>query len=554
MRRLFVLPYGRIVERMNLMTRGCFLAPILLGLMAPVAFGDSAVPAADGVHVPPGPVKAAGNPAPVLSPERVAQYVAAVDVYHVYDLYADATDDLSADALAGKGGPLRGGRVVEVGLRPEDLFQAPVPDGSGYAHLTGVTSAGAEALRLQADLRGLGPGDEVWVLDPVTLHAFGPVLPGEDDAERWLPAIQGEQAVLLVRSPRAEIPGVSIPAYSHIFLSFREAAKALGCNFDVACADDAEVLDAASAAAILLVGGDWFCSGFAVNNALTDELEPYLVTANHCVCSGAQAQATEVYWDYRNSACDADDAPDLSLLPRSQGVRLLATSSLLDITLMRLDNIPVGDYGRTYLGWDTRNLAAGDEVVTIHHPDATEMRVSFGRVVGTEQVQNKREHQVKVRWYKGVTESGSSGACLLSNPGMRVLGALSQGPAHTCGPDRSGNLDWYASFRDFYPQIQSVLDTPDPVEGTAPNDCKPFLTCPFRLLLQDDPAALENLRAMRDKMLRSGPGGRAFVGEYYRVAPAIARALHRMPFLVRAIRWAAAGMAQGGPAEASECW
>jgi hypothetical protein len=232
--------------------------------------------------------------------------------------------------------------------------------------------------------------------------------------------------------------------------------------------------------------------------------------------------------------------------PRSAGVSLLATDAKLDMTLIRLDTVPTGAYGRTYLGWDTRQLVRNDDVCTIHFPDATPMRVSRGDVRGTGRTLGGRNHLTEVLWSEGVTEQGSSGACLLLRGNARIVGALSQGAQHTCGWDRSGNLDWFGSFRDFYPKVQPYVDSATPASGPGADDCRNVSVCPFSLVFADQSALLQDFRSLRDGLLRAGVVGQGLVKTYYRAAPQLARAVQqsaaaRGTFIALTAPWARLG-------------
>lgn len=495
-----------------------------VGIMMCVSAADALERHAGSAFVPPTGAKADRGP---FSEEVLTEYVAALEAVHVFAPFEGQNDALKAKYAGSKGGPLRGGEIVALDMPAEELFGAPLAEGHVWVYLGGITSVDALGVRVQMDLSLLQPDAEVWVIDPNVPRAFGPYTT-EDCGEGgcWLATVLGEEAVLMVRTPRLEIPHVRVTAYSHIFLTFQDLAKELSCNVDIACDSDSATVDAGSATALILVGGDWFCSGVLINNGSTEEKEPYFMTANHCVCNGTEARATEVYWDYRATGCNTNDAPDVDTLPRSQGAALLATSSKLDATLFRLDTVPVGDYGRTYLGWDTRTPAVKDEVLTIHYPDATHMRESKGTVRAINQYLGGRNSLIKVHWDEGVTELGSSGAPLLLRGDLSIIGMLSQGPEHTCDFDRSGNLDWFSSFRDFYPLISQYIDTDAPSTQEGTDDCRdPSLDCPTLLAFARHPEMLRDLRALRDKFLLKTALGKQVVSAYYAMAPRMAKAV-----------------------------
>jgi len=488
-----------------------------------VAFAQARAPFADGACIPPSPAKSA-SPLPLDDLEKC---LAARQTFHLFQDFEGATKTLQAEAPTAKGTPLKGGEIVETTLAAENLLGAPVLESGGVTvYVASVISVDAEGVKLRLDVSGLQPGEEAWVVDPVNLASFGPYTATTGgEAEVWAATVLGDEAVLLVKSPCQDTPGLALTAYSHIFRSLQEVAKELRCNVDIACETDPATLEASSGVAIILVQAEWFCSGTLINNSLTPEFEPYFITANHCICSQQQAQNTEVMWDYRTAECGGTPPVRNSLPLRSYGQQLLATNAPLDATLIQLGEVPVGLYGRSYLGWDARLLSPGDPVKCIHHPDATHMRITRGSVRAINEDKNGRENQTLIHWDVGVTEAGSSGSCLLlDNPteNNRIVGMLSQGPDHSCVTNED-NIDWFASFHDFYPAIQPYIDQTPPSTAQGADDCRTFKDdrCPLSQAFAAAPAALQGLRALRDHVLMSAPGGPRVVAAYYKAAPAI---------------------------------
>ena len=495
------------------------------------ALAQGGPPFSDAAYVPPTPVKSAAP----LSLDNLRKSLDARRTFHVFRDFEGAAKALKAEAPPRKGTPLKGGEVVETVVAGVDLLGAPVLESGGMAvYAAGVVSVDAEGVKLRLDVSGLQPGEEAWVVDPVNLASFGPyVATAGGEPEVWAATVFGDESVLLVKSPYAAAPNIAMTGYSHIFRSFEEVAKELSCNVDIACETDTATVEASSGVAIILVKGEWFCSGTLINNALTAENEPYFVTANHCICSQDEAQNTEAVWDYRTDTCGGTTPVRVSLPLRSTGQQLLATNAPLDATLILLNSAPAGPYGRTYLGWDARQLDPGERVKAIHHPDATHMRISHGSVRAINQEKNGRENQALIHWDVGVTEAGSSGSCLLlDNPAdnNRIVGMLSQGTDHRCDSDEN-NIDWFASFHHFYPQIQPYINQDPASTAQGGDDCQSFDDngCPLSQALAGAPAALESLRALRDKVLMPLPGGHTIVAAYYKAGPMVAPVVASSP-------------------------
>jgi hypothetical protein len=471
----------------------------------------------------------------------------------VFDVFAGLNEALAAEAAAQ-------GKVHEVarGFAPalpgSALFTAREERDGFWRHAGSVRSVDARAVRLRLDTAGLEEGDRLWVVDPNGPRAFGPY---EGGAVRWAPTVEGDTALVVVESGSGETPAVSVAAVSHFYRALGEAvdgvgmAKLLPCNVEVACETDPAFAALASGVGILVVPlqdyDQALCSGTLVNNPATDALEPYFLTANHCVASRSEAQGVDVVWDFRADACENGQTPLLADLPRSSGEDLLHSEPALDLTLMQLDAVPVGAYGRNYAGYSTDEVAAGAGVFGIHHPDGASMKISYGAVTDAGVRYLFWWEQYRVQWTLGVTEGGSSGSPLFLDTGEHLLvGSLSNGPTHSC-VDPSGNFDRYGNFSAFYPSVACWLNNADPPEPGG--SCEEPGGCPLALSLKDYPETLAGLRAFRDGTLRSSAAGRALVAGYYAVAPGLAEWAAADPArrnLVRVVAAPFAKPAEGG--------
>jgi hypothetical protein len=338
----------------------------------------------------------------------------------------------------------------------------------------------------------------------------------------------------MVRTTSAHVPAVRVVGVSHFYVSLDAALKVLSCNVNIACETDVFLRDQVSTAVgrISITSGNttYLCSGSLVNNPDTAENEPYFITAHHCIGTSAEAENSEVIWDYRSTVCNADTPPSLASLPRSEGDALLATDGTLDGTLIELDSVPTGTLGRYYMGWSVRTPVVNEAIIGVHHPEATAMRVNHGRVQAINQtVQTDTftfyQKQTRVVWDEGVTEPGSSGSCLLFGDGTYALaGMLSAGATHTCGADRSGNIDDFSSFRDFYPEISGYLTGTNPPEPGSGGGL-----CPAKSAFKNNPQILAKLRAFRDQGLMPTAVGKQIAAAYYKVAPYLAELVQKSP-------------------------
>ncbi|MBI5093715.1 MAG: hypothetical protein HZB26_14885 [Candidatus Hydrogenedentes bacterium] len=476
---------------------------------------------------------AALNPIPK---DTVAQYLTAVSPARVFRAYQGKNAALkSQNADAGK--KIRIGANFPVDLPAATLFTDAITDGGYTVYLGGITSADALGLRLRVDLSELTDADEAWVIDPTAPRAFGPFKRRQGATKgRWLSSVEGDTAVVMVRTTAAHLPAVRVVGVSHFYVGLAEALKVLSCNVNVACETHAFLRDhvSTSVGRLAISSGDTtsLCSGSLVNNPDTAQFEPYFITAHHCIGTVSEAEDSEVIWDYRSATCSPDTVPSVSSLPRSEGEALLATDGTLDGTLIELESVPSGSLGRYYLGWDLRAPVINEDIIGLHHPLATAMRVNHGRVTAINQtiqtgVLTSYHKQTRVVWDEGVTEAGSSGSCLLFDDGSYALtGMLSNGATHTCGADRSGNIDDFTSFRDFYSEISGFLsgtNPPDPIEDTPPG------LCPAKAAFENDPEILEKLRALRDQGLLPTALGKQLTAVYYKAAPYLAELVQKSP-------------------------
>ncbi|MFP4171557.1 MAG: trypsin-like serine peptidase [Candidatus Hydrogenedentota bacterium] len=517
----------------NLLIRHGFLLRTLLLLAPLLAAGAEEAPYADAAFQPPwtgkGLTAAERHPLPQADVEYYLEQLTTVTEYEYFKGYQPPPVEEKAG-----GEPLQIGENLPIDLGPEDIFLDWLPDGDRHVFLGALRSLDAEGMRLEADVSALAPEDELWVIDPEEPRAFGPYGPDDEGAEtKWLASMSGDMAVLMVRSESAELPLVYLHTLAH-FHQPPPQPKALDCNINIACETRDGVLNAAAAVGVVLTtssSGPIAASGALINNPDIDDPAPLFITAAHAIADDSETRDAEIVWDYRAESCGEDDAPDFSSLPRSAGKELLATDGDLDISLVLLDDVPSGEYGRTYLGWDTRSAEMDEPVITIHHPDRSHMRISYGHVTNPKEDAGSLgfKNQIRVLWEEGLTEGGSSGSPLLADDGaFRLLGVLSNGARHSCRG--SDNWDRYASFGEFYPNVKDYVTgtLPDDIGGDDGSDAN-GPGCPAEFSLRDNPEALEQLRRLRDEGLLKSSLGRKAVDRYYEWAPSATVVLHVFP-------------------------
>lgn len=426
-------------------------------------------------------------------------------------------------------------------LDSDTLFNEGFEKNGDRYYAAELISTQAYALRLFMDLSAMNPNDQVWVIAPAIPRAFGPYAK-KDAAEGslWAPTIQGDTVMLLVRAE--ERPALRIPSFAHFYVDLDKAADT--CLIHAACQTDPVYQQVATGVARLLIPirrvGLFLCTGALINAPDTIGHDALMISAHHCFDGDVNVTGIEVFWDYRALDCDGNGVPDLhgDLVPRSYGLELIANDPCLDAELFRLDAVPNGVAGRAWLGWDASPRKPGEAVVGAHHPNGTPLKTCTGTLQATNIAAclnllctNLVQHQLRVQWDHGITKQGSSGSpALLPEQGYRIFGMLSNGPVQKCDTPEL-NIDDFASFQRFFPQIQCYLR---PGQGCAGPDVCDRNGCPLKYLFGNASVALDKLRVFRDKVVTPLPGGIALTNWYYRHASVFTQTLRDKPALKNA--------------------
>lgn len=499
----------------------CAVAGLLLAAAGPRA---AHAQAADYIYLPP------QSPAEKQAPPFQAALSSA---YPVHTLSLPKSQPPQA-AAAKAGSPWIVGGGSAIALESAAIFSHGVPSESGVDFAGALAAPGLTGLRLQADLAGLGAGDELWVGDPDGGTFFGPFGVHEaEDGLRWLPTIFSPTCVLVLRAPAGSLPVLRITAVSALHEDPRKNFP-LPCPAPVACAPDPVVGQLASGVGLILITfrGAFgqpltvACTGALLNNPITEALEPFLLSADHCFDADADLRDAEVIWDQRFATCQADGVPpDASL--RSRGERLLVSSARNDVHFMALDQVPVGAYGRAWLGWDTAPTETGETVLALHHPLGAPLSLAIGAIAATGQDSALGRNQTEVVWSEGYTESGSSGSpALLPDRAYRVFGALSNGNLDPGCGSATGNVDRYGAIALFFPRAAPYLYSENP--PLTPADPEPAL-CPIALIFGREVEITRALRAWRNDTLAGTPWGETWIAAYRDWSPRASAAVATSP-------------------------
>lgn len=318
-----------------------------------------------------------------------------------------------------------------------------------------ITSQDALGLRLGLESVNLPAGARLLVYDPESQNAEAIPVTMESlvrESNVWTETVFAQTAVLECQAgPGTDVSAISfaVTALSHLYRSPPYWPKSSGCEKEVACFP-AWAGEAAGVAEIHFVegGSAYICTGCLLNDTVPSTTIDYFLTADHCVTNQTVASTVEVFWFYQASTCHGT-VPDINSVPRSSGgANFLAGSNQSDFTLLRLHQSPPD--GVTYLGWTTTRPSS-ETLTCIQHPDALDKRISFGHKVASDP---NYPDFTAVRWFDGVTESGSSGSPLL-NGQHQVVGQL-YGGSSFC--DNLSGIDIFGRFDISYQMMQPWID------------------------------------------------------------------------------------------------
>lgn len=331
-----------------------------------------------------------------------------------------------------------------------------------------VTSVGATLIVAAFDRFDLPPGAQLRLQDPAGTTVQGPYTRADRaaDGSLWTAMVPGEEALLELQVPVAEREAVDLHLASigHGVLGLsREGVvepRASGsCNIDVVCPQGNDWRDPIRSVVRLqipsgLFGAITLCSGQLVNTTAQDD-RPYILTANHCGVSAANAANVVAYFNFQTSSCGG--TPNGSLTQTRSGAIHLFSHSSSDHTLLRLNSAPPSSYNVYLSGFDARATATPSSGISLHHPTGAEKRISvFGSPVSRQTVclqtgslpdigclTGTTVSAFRVFWSQGITEAGSSGGGLW-NQNQRLVGVLSGGNSSCANPggdDYYGRLD-----------------------------------------------------------------------------------------------------------------
>jgi hypothetical protein len=241
---------------------------------------------------------------------------------------------------------------------------------SAEGHLvysTAIRVEGAERIRIRFD--------DVSIPDDAVFWVYGsgdePVAFGKEllyDGTIWSPPVHGPVVYVDFEAPASSVSAFEIRRIAELVKFTPAPSDAPSCLVDSTCVTAStfdSIANAKKAVAHLefVDGGDtYICTGSLLNDRKSDGA-PYLLTANHCIGTQAEATTLTAFFDYLSTGCNS--VFNLGNAPRTTGATLLATSSTSDFSFLRLNSIPAGRY---FLGWDATPVSGGARLHRLSHP------------------------------------------------------------------------------------------------------------------------------------------------------------------------------------------
>ena len=204
------------------------------------------------------------------------------------------------------------------------------------------------------------------------------------------------------------------------------------CHNDITCPIGDDYRQERNAVALIVVGGQYWCTGALLNTTANDN-SPMFLTANHCFVPRPNVNQWVFHWHYE-APCGGN-AP--SPFRTTTGANLLARWANTDFALLRLIEDPAEHPNVTpyYLGWNRATTSAPRGAV-IHHPQGSPKKISTTNrsiVSHTSSITwaypnppggtfaTPANHLWNALLTNGTLEGGSSGAPLLDQ-NRRVIG------------------------------------------------------------------------------------------------------------------------------------
>jgi len=342
--------------------------------------------------------------------------------------------------------PWRFGENIDVNINPGNAGRWDYLDNGGRIWRTAVFSKGAYSINLTFDDYKLPQGAQLYVYNHERTMVIGAFTDfnNQDDNYFATTLVHGEHIIIEYYEPaNVEFPGrLNLGMVTHAYRNPYDFVKAFGqsgsCNLNVVCQEAEGWEQQIRSVAMMVSGGNGFCTGALINNTEFDG-KPLFLTANHCSFN----PGTIVLWfNWQSEACAN---PSLSPSYNSMsGAVQRSRNATSDFFLIEMNQDVPEEYNPFYAGWNrTTASTLSETIVSIHHPRGDIKKFSYSntgvQATGYSGNPGSGTSHWRIIWSGGTTtEPASSGAPLFDSEG-RIIGQLHGGGA-ACG---NSLPDWY---------------------------------------------------------------------------------------------------------------
>lgn len=256
--------------------------------------------------------------------------------------------------------------------------------------------------------------------------------------EYYQPAKVTQTAIISIDQIVHAYKDINVSVASHFTEQSTGFGQSGSCEVGINCPEGSNWQEEKRAVALIIANGRYASTGSLINNTRGD-MQPLLLTADHCIELGSQDGGEYIkydavtnpnldqylfYWDYELLGCKPVN-PSEPAKRSTAGATVLANNSYTDFALLSLSENPknLSNFDAYYLGWD-RTSNPGSGGVCIHHPKVDVKKISTYNATPT----TSGTYWV-IQWAQtpngfGITEGGSSGSPLLTLNGHRIIGQL----------------------------------------------------------------------------------------------------------------------------------
>jgi hypothetical protein len=370
-----------------------------------------------------------------------------VETMPVIDIQTLKNEDLIFDTI--KDIPWRFGENISVNINPSNSGIWEYLDNHDKLWRTSIYSAGAYSINLTFNKYLLPPGAQLYIYNiekTLVLGAFTD-FNNQDDGYFATTLVQGDHIIIEYYEPaNAAFSGeLQLETVTHAYRNPYDYVKSFSksgpCNINVACQQSKVWEKQIRSVAMMISGGNGFCTGALINNTQLPGKALFL-TADHCNFTPG---SVVLWFNWQSETCDnPSTSPPYNAM---SGAKSLARNSVTDFHLLELNHDVPLEYKPFFAGWNRTTIAAlADTIACVHHPRGDIKKFSYA----TDGIQSSNYGGVpgsgnshwRVVWSGGTTtESASSGSPMFDAEG-RIIGQLHGGGA-ACGnslPDYFGKL------------------------------------------------------------------------------------------------------------------